>query len=198
MRQPELVTWLFVPLMTATGLLCLVRWRLASQLAGEERRLEASSALKGLGMAVMALPVGTGVALPEGLWVAVLVPAGLWSAAAAVRSAGHRRHHLEHAVGHLAMVYMAVSMAGRMANAAGAMPAMPGMAPVVGAAWLTGALLVFFGVCVVVSCTRLFDFAVAPSGARRYRGVGVLWSPQWPEACHLVLGVGMFTMLLAM
>ncbi|MCC9310978.1 DUF5134 domain-containing protein [Kitasatospora sp. RB6PN24] len=179
-------------LTAATGLYCALRCHLAPGTTREERHLDASTALKGLSMAAMALPFGAGRAVPELLWPVVLVPAALWSASGVLRSSVHRRHRIEHTVGHLAMLYMAVAMYSRVSSSA-EMAGMPDMAAVQGPAWLTAVLMLFFATASAVSCTRLF----IPAAARTGSG-DLLWAPQVKEACHLVLGISMFTMLLTL
>ena len=210
MHGSAVVDWLLAGLMGATGLYCLARL-LRSGAAPSERRLDASEALKGLGMAAMALPYGTARGVPVAVWAVLFGTAAAWSLAEGLMP-GHRGHHLYHAVGHLAMVYMDVV-------AASAMPGMAGMSQpghVAGFPLLTGALLLFFGGYVLVSGVRLIGTAdrSALGGAL---GVGVggglggarqgaqgsvtrrlLGAPELPGACRMVLGMGMFAMLLTM
>ncbi|WP_084718980.1 DUF5134 domain-containing protein [Streptacidiphilus carbonis] len=188
MQPPAPVAWLMVALMAATGLYCLARCRHAPRLSSEERRLDASAGLKGMAMAVMVFPLGVGPAVPEVLWLLVFLPAGLWSLGAALRGSIHRRHHLDHAVGHLAMAYMAVAMAGPMPRA-GSMPGMATMRTPAGLPWLTGALLVFFAASAVVSGTRLLGAGAPLAAGARAPLPEPLWAPQLPEACHIVLGL---------
>jgi hypothetical protein len=214
MHGPAAVGWLLTGLMGATGLYCLVRLvrRTASR---AERELDASEALKGLGMAAMAVPLGLGRQVPPAVWVVLFGVAAVWSLGAgllpgAPATPGHRGHHLYHGVGHLAMVYMAVVMG------AGAGAAMPGMAGMAGSATgagsplVTGALLVFFGGYAVLAGARLIASpGYAPASAGDGAGGGtprpgssvttrLLGAPELPHACRMVLGMGMFTMLLAM
>jgi hypothetical protein len=186
------VGWQLVALMGATGLYCLARLLLRPDPPRGERQLDASEALKGLGMAAMAVPYGIGRTVPAPVWLGVFAAAAMWSLAEAARSAEHRGHHLYHGVGHMAMVYMAVVMADPMA-------AMAGMNP--GLTWVTGALLLFFGGYSLVAGVRLIG-ASAAEGAGAGTGsravAGLLWAPELPRACRIVLGLGMLTMLLAM
>ncbi|WP_042396097.1 DUF5134 domain-containing protein [Streptacidiphilus carbonis] len=219
MHGPAAVGWLLTGLMGATGLYCLVRLvrRTASR---AERELDASEALKGLGMAAMALPLGTGRQVPPAVWVVLFGLAALWSLGAGLlpmtgsgtssgHPPGHRGHHLYHGVGHLAMVYMALVM-GTGAGTTGAGAAMPGMAGMAdqaagtgGSPAVTGALLVFFGGYAVLAGARMIAVPVPAGGgtgtARRGSVANrLLGAPELPQACRMVLGLGMFTMLLAM
>ncbi|MEY9836227.1 DUF5134 domain-containing protein [Streptacidiphilus sp. EB103A] len=213
MHGPAAVGWLLTGLMGATGLYCLVRLvrRTASR---AERELDASEALKGLGMAAMAVPLGLGRQVPLAVWVVLFGVAAVWSLGAGLlpgggasggrESGGHRGHHLYHGVGHLAMVYMAVATAAGAGTSA-AMPGMAGMSAGVGSPLVTGALLVFFGGYAVLAGARLI---AAPAPAAAPAGLGapqrgsvasrLLGAPELPQACRMVLGMGMFTMLLAM
>lgn len=204
MHGPAAVGWLLTGLMGATGLYCLVRLvrRTASR---AERELDASEALKGLGMAAMAVPLGLGRQVPLAVWVVLFGVAAVWSLGAGLlpggrAPGGHRGHHLYHGAGHLAMVYMAVAMAARAGTGA-AMPGMAGMAAGAGSPLVTGALLVFFGGYAVLAGVRLIAApAVAGVGAPQRGSVAnrLLGAPELPQACRMVLGMGMFTMLLAM
>jgi len=194
------VDWLLTGLMGATGLYCLGR-TLRRGASSAERQLDGSETLKGLGMAAMALPYGTGGAVPVGVWAVLFGGAAVWSLRAGVREgAGHRGHHLYHGVGHLAMIYMAVAMAG-VTGAVG-MAGTEGMSAMSGGSelpLLTGVLLVFFGGYTLLSGVRLI---AAPVGGRPVAAGGgsvasrLLGAPELPHACRMVLGLGMFTMLL--
>jgi hypothetical protein len=220
MHGSTVVDWLLAGLMGTTGLYCLARL-LRPGTPGDERQLDASEALKGLGMAAMALPYGLSRGVPVAVWALLFGGAAVWSLAEGLRPAGrrgtaagragqpgpgpghggHRSHHLYHAVGHLAMVYMA-------AVAASAMPGMAGMAGARGLSGiplLTGALLVFFGGYALVSGVRLVG-ATGPATAGSTPGAAgggsvarrLLGAPELPQACRMVLGMGMFAMLLTM
>lgn len=206
MLGPTLVGWLMAGLMGVTGLYCLGR-TLRPGAAGAERALDGSEALKGLGMAVMAVPYGLGRAVPVGVWVLLFGGAALWSLGAGLRTAAHpertggghpgqRGHHLFHGVGHLAMVYTAVAMA--RAGGAGAMGDMAGMAGGAGVPLLTDALLLFFGSTALLTGVRLISTPGVGAGLTRGGTVTgrLLGAPQLPHACRMVLGLGMFTMLL--
>ncbi|MFC1420583.1 DUF5134 domain-containing protein [Streptacidiphilus cavernicola] len=201
------VGWLLVGLMGATGLFCLGR-TLRPGAAPAERRLDGSEALKGLGMAAMALPYGLGRGVPVGVWAVLFGGAALWSLWAAAREgAGHRGHHLYHGVGHLAMVYMALAMAGAAGmSGTGGMAGMSGMSGGGGAELpaLTAGLLVFFGGYALLSGVRLIAAPAAGATATgTVAGAGsvavrLLGARELPHACRMVLGLGMFTMLLVM
>ncbi|MHA6759055.1 DUF5134 domain-containing protein [Streptacidiphilus sp. PAMC 29251] len=198
MHGPAVVGWLLAGLMGATGLYCLGR-TLRQGASPAERQLDGSETLKGLGMAAMALPYGLARGVPVGVWAVLFGGAALWSLRAGVREgAGHRGHHLYHGVGHLAMIYMAVGTAGAVG-----MEGMPGMAGGgLGSPALTGVLLVFFGGYALLSGVRL----ITAPGAGSVPGpavsgsvaVRLLGAPELPDACRMVLGLGMFTMLLGM
>ncbi|MGW9029511.1 DUF5134 domain-containing protein [Streptomyces sp. NPDC055722] len=168
--------------MAMVGLICLARLVRGPGPRGE-RELDASEAVKGLGMAAMALPYGVGRSVPEPLWVAVFGAAAVWSLAAALRSAEHRGHHLYHGVGHAAMVYMAVAMAAPMTT-------MAHMGPLSGLPWLTAGLLLFFAGYALVAGARLVG---APAGGGTVPGrpaaAGLLWGPELGQACRIALGL---------
>ena len=201
MHGSAVVDWLLAGLMGVTGCYCLARLRRPGA-DRAERRLDASEAVKGLGMAAMALPYGIGRDVPVWLWAALFGSAAAWSLAEGLRP-GHRGHHLYHAVGHLAMVYMALV-------AASGMPGMAGMASgaaagggTAGIPLLTGALLVFFGGYALVGGVRLIG-GQGPGAAASGPGLPgsvagrLLSAPELPNACRTVLGIGMFAMLLSM
>ncbi|WP_034087663.1 DUF5134 domain-containing protein [Streptacidiphilus albus] len=208
MHASAAVGWLLAALTGLTGLYCLMRLRRPGT-PRAQRRLDASEALKGLGMAAMAIPYGSARVVPVPVWVVLFGGAAAWSLVEGLRPGGHRGHHLYHAVGHLAMVYMALAMAGATAGAGAGTTAgagtMAGMAAPSGVPLLTGVLLVFFGCYVVVGGVRLVG--AAPSGATAVPGGGtgggsvvrrLLGAPELPDACRMVLGMGMFAMLLSM
>ena len=206
MHGSAVVDWLLAGLTGGTGLYCLVRL-LRPGAARAERRLDASEAVKGLGMAAMALPYGMARGVPVWLWAALFGAAALWSLGEGLRP-GHRGHHLYHAVGHLAMVYMAMVAASGMRGMAG----MSGDSAPAGIPLLTGALLLFFGGYAVVGGVRLIGAPGAGPGPGTGAGTGtgsaavahssvarrLLDAPELPNACRTVLGLGMFAMLLIM
>jgi hypothetical protein len=67
MHGSTVVDWLLAGLMGTTGLYCLARL-LRPGTPGDERQLDASEALKGLGMAAMALPYGLSRGVPVAVW----------------------------------------------------------------------------------------------------------------------------------
>ncbi|MEV5508485.1 DUF5134 domain-containing protein [Streptomyces orinoci] len=188
MHQPPLVGWLLVVLCTATGAYCLGGVRAGGV---GERRAARGDALMALGMAVMALPVWMSGAPSWGaaLFAAVFAAAGLRALSLVRRQGGG--HHLHHAIGAFAMVYMALAMA---AAPEGGHGGHTGHRPA-GAPPLTGLLLLYFAVYVVRSVPALLPAAVTPGAvaapvpARR---------PELTRACRLSMGIGMVTMLLTM
>ncbi|MGI5400631.1 DUF5134 domain-containing protein [Streptomyces sp. CA-135486] len=182
MHGPVLSGWLVVTLCGVTAAYCLMRMRSCS---GEARTAAGGEALMGLGMAVMAAPAAV-FALPEWGWV---VYAAVFGAAAlrALRPAHLAGHHLHHAVGSLAMVYMAVAMTtGGGVHAGHAAAGVP---------LLTGALLAYYAVYVLRSGVRLVPVASPAGGA-----VTVAWGarPELAPACRLAMGLAMLAMLLAL
>lgn len=204
MHASAAVGWLLAVLTGLTGLYCLVRLRRPGT-PGAQRRLDASEALKGLGMAAMAVPYGSARVVPVPVWVVLFGGAAAWSLVEGLRPGGHRGHHLYHAVGHLAMVYMALAMARAAAGAAADGGGMAGMTAPSGVPLLTGALLLFFGCYVLVGGVRLVGVAGTQAGTQAGTGAGggsavrrLLGAPELPDACRMVLGMGMFAMLLSM
>jgi hypothetical protein len=184
---PVTTGWLLVALCAAAGAYCVLRMRSG---VDEQRTAAAGEAVMGFGMAAMAVPAA---ALDPPGWVWP-VYAALF-AAAALRSLWAARssvHHLHHAVGSLAMVYMALAMtavpAGHAGHGGTGLPA------------LTGVLLVYFAVYVLVSGARLLPSAATgpagppvPSGALRWAE-----RPELARACRLGMGIAMLAMLLTM
>lgn len=195
MHGPPLIGWLLVALCAATGTYCLLRMR--GEPPGPGRRVARSEALMGWGMAAMAVPSAVLDPRPWG----PLAFAAVFGVAA-VRAVGH--HHLHHAMGALAMAYMALAMAAGPAGGHGhdasmaagghmASDTAPGGIPV-----LTGALLAYFAVYAVRSGLRLLpmtDGAVAGAGAP---SVGWSQRPELRHACRLTMAIGMFAMLLTL
>ncbi|WP_171162897.1 DUF5134 domain-containing protein [Streptomyces sp. I05A-00742] len=211
MHGPPLVGWLLVAVGTATGVYCLHRARSGG--AGE-RGAARGDALMGLGMAAMAVPVATpAVARPWGavLFAAVFGAAGLHALVLARRRADS--HHLHHAVGAFAMVYMALAMTGTSATGHGG-----GHRPA-GTPLLTGLLLVYFAVYVVRTLaaivpvpaalpgepawrSRAATGAASATGASGASGTGgpspVRGRAELTGACRVSMGIGMLAMLLTM
>ncbi|MFD5397775.1 DUF5134 domain-containing protein [Streptomyces sp. NPDC127097] len=199
MHGPVWVGWLLVLLGAAAGAYCLVRARSGPAAQRGEARGEG---LMALGMAAMAWPVAPPSWSPW-LFTAVFGAAGLWALA-------HR--HLHHAVGALAMAYMALAMvapASQQAGHTGQMGQMAqmgqagGTGPVAhsvpgGVPLLTGLLLVYFTGYVLAAGVRLVPAAGAGAGkgtaggAAGVAGAGVL------PACRVAMGIGMLAMLLAL
>ncbi|MFB7635301.1 DUF5134 domain-containing protein [Streptomyces sp. NPDC056149] len=199
MHTSPLVGWLLVALCAATGGYCLSRMRSGPP---AQRATARSEALMAGGMAVMALPASV-VAPPAWApwpYAVVFGAAGLWALL---------RRHLHHAVGALAMVYMALAMVGMrdmpgmqgmpsahgmtgmtgMTGAAGAGHAVPAGVPLV-----TGVLLVYYVVYVLAAGVRL-----APAGPASDGGTAVRpGAPGVLRACQVAMGVGMLAMLLAL
>lgn len=196
MHGPALSGWLLVVLCAAGGGYCLLRARRSS---GEERRAAGGEAVMGFGMAAMALPA-TVAAPPE--WVLVLY-VGVFGLAAvggllgAVRGGGHHLHHL---VGSLAMVYMAAAMMAAPGAAGTGAHAGHGGAGTAGIPVLTGALLVYFGVYVLRSGTRLVPVAVPAGGAGEARatGGGLVARSELTLVCRLSMALAMLAMLLTL
>ncbi|MFF0626323.1 DUF5134 domain-containing protein [Streptomyces sp. NPDC004296] len=206
MHTPPLVGWLLVLLCAATGGYCLTRARTGPP---AQRVTARGEALMALGMAVMALPASA-VAPPAWApwaYTAVFGAAALW---------GLVRRHLHHAVGALAMVYMALAMVGmpgmhdghgmpgggHPAAAMTGMTGMTGMAETAGGLHtapagvplLTGLLLAYYTVYVLAAGIRLAPAGTAAGGSRT-AGTG---PPTVLRACQVAMGLGMLAMLLAL
>ncbi|ORT60800.1 DUF5134 domain-containing protein [Streptomyces sp. CB03238] len=185
MHGPAMSGWLLVALCVTAGAYCLARMRSCS---GAERRAAVDEAVMGFGMAAMAVPAAV-VAPPEWAWAVYAVVFGaasvraLWSAR---RGAGHHVHHL---VGSLAMVYMAVTMAGGGGGAHTAHGAAGGV-PLV-----TGLLLAYYTVYVLRSGLRLVPVAVGAFGPVGGGGWGT--GPEVALACRVSMGLAMVAMLVA-
>ncbi|AQW54985.1 DUF5134 domain-containing protein [Streptomyces violaceusniger] len=214
MHGAPLVGWLLVALCAATGAYCLLQMR--GEPPGPGRRIAGAEALMGWGMAAMAVPSTVLDPRPWGpaAFAAVFAVAAV-RALLPVRGAGLPGHRLHHAIGALAMVYMALAMmtgttGGHHHTGQTAPGRMAGGVPL-----LTGVLLVYFAVYVVRSGLRLVpmtdgaldgagvravDDADAGAGARAGAGSsGTGWSrrPELRHACRLSMGIGMCAMLLA-
>ncbi len=187
MHGPAVVSWLLAALTAAAAASCISRLRSSPaqhrppgtrRLPGHES--DAAEALMGLGMAAMAV---TGPAVPAEVWAWLfgLPAAGFLLAALAPGRPGRRVHRLHHAVGALAMTYMALAMTASPAHAhhtAGA-----------GLPLLTGGLLLYFGGYSLWAGSRLL---AVPGGGIRTGTAGL------PQACRLTMGIGMFAMLLTL
>ncbi|MFF4642804.1 DUF5134 domain-containing protein [Streptomyces sp. NPDC001389] len=177
--------WLLVLLCAVSGAYCLLRARRADRRA---RGMAAGEAVMGFGMAVMAVPSGTG---PWGPQILLAVCCGasvhaLWL----LRGGSHHAHHL---VGTLAMAYMALSAtAGHVHGRAGL--------PLV-----TGALLLYYSGYVLLGGARLVTAGGALSAAAGpgdagggAGGTGGGGAGELVRACRLAMGIGMLAMLLSM
>ncbi|MFJ8584214.1 DUF5134 domain-containing protein [Streptomyces sp. NPDC093595] len=183
MHGPAMTGWLLAALCGSTAAYCLVRMR---RCGGAERTAAGGEAVMGFGMAAMAVPVS----VPQG-WVVYAAVFGAASLHAAwpARRGGHHLHHL---VGSLAMVYMAVVMAGAGSGAHGG----HGLAGPGGVPLVTGALLAYYAVYVVRAGTRLVPVAVPAGGPVAdgpvAAGAGVA------AACRVSMGTAMLAMLLTL
>lgn len=220
MRGSEAVGWLLAALLAGAGGYCLARLCARREAPAADRQSDASEAVMGFGMALMAVPLAWSRHLPPALWLALFGTAALWSLLCLARHLRHRGpgsprgHHAYHAAGHATMVYLVLVGGGTGAAGGGAeaapgmagMPEMPGMAAmggsggVAGFAPLTGALLLFFCAHALVSGYRLLDAghgsaASAPGGSFTAR---LLRGRELPHACRIVMGLGMAAMLLLM
>ncbi|MER7844692.1 DUF5134 domain-containing protein [Kitasatospora sp. NPDC096077] len=190
MHGPTLVNWLLALLTATAGVYCLTRLRRAPCATASPgarhahpslaRESDAAEALMGLGMAAMAV---TGATVPTAVWACLFgLPAAAFLLAALYAPTG-RAHRLHHAVGALAMTYMAL-----------AMTASPGghhhdHAAALGTPLLTGTLLLYFGGYSLWSGARLL---------RTSAGTLVVGATGLPRACRLTMGIGMFAMLLTL
>ncbi|RLU89150.1 DUF5134 domain-containing protein [Streptomyces griseocarneus] len=193
MHGPPLIDWLLVALCAATGAYCLASMRPGGR---TESTATGGDALMGLGMAAMAVPTAALDTRPWGAAVFAVVfgAAGLRSLLVA---RGHADGpHLHHAIGALAMVYMALAMAGTPMDshsghsepghaAGGHVPA--------GTPLLTGLLLMYFAVYVVRSVAALAPVVSVTAGEAVWPG-----RPNLTNACRLSMGIGMLAMLLTL
>ncbi|MFD8013442.1 DUF5134 domain-containing protein [Streptomyces sp. NPDC058955] len=192
MHGPALSGWLLVALCAASGAYCLLRMRAC---AGEERRAARAEAVMGFGMAAMALPAAV-VGPPSWSWA---VYAALFGAVALGDLFAARRdaHRLHHAVGSLAMLYMAFAMA-PAAGAAQGVHGAHGAGAVGGIPLLTGGLLLYYGVYVLRTGARLVPVAPHPRPAGAAGAAGAdAWAtrPELTVVCRLSMGLAMLAML---
>jgi hypothetical protein len=146
----------------------------------------------GFTMAVMALPTPFRADVPALVWWLVLAPGAGWSLVSAARTRTHRRHHAEHVLGHLAMLYVAVAMAGST-HGIGQLAAVSQAA---GLPWFTGTLIVVFTADAVFAGTRvLLPASAGATGPHHLNGQAPLRAPRMPDACHAGLALGMTVML---
>ncbi|MFI6844166.1 DUF5134 domain-containing protein [Kitasatospora sp. NBC_00085] len=197
MHGPVLVSWLLALLTAAAGGYCLTRLRRSPCAGGPATgRLHAyesnaAEALMGFGMAAMAV---SGSAVPAPVWALVFgAPAAAFLLAAVWAgpdTPARRAHRLHHAIGGLAMTYMALAM-GAASGHGGHHHAASAGTPL-----LTGALLLYFGGYSLWAGTRLLATPTGgPPGAAGGAGAATAGLPQ---ACRLSMGIGMFAMLLTM
>ncbi|MFF9147616.1 DUF5134 domain-containing protein [Streptomyces sp. NPDC014861] len=193
MHGPALSGWLLVAVCAAVGAYCLLRMRTCS---GEERRAARAEAVMGFGMAAMALPSAV-VGPPSWSWA---VYAALFGAVAAADLLATRRHghRLHHAVGSLAMVYMALAMAPSAGGAAA--HTAHGAGATGGVPLLTGGLLLYFMVYVLRTGARLVPVAphtrAGDATAGAAGGGGPAWAtPELTLVCRLSMGLAMLAML---
>jgi hypothetical protein len=188
MHGPPLTGLLLTALCAGVGALCLLRMR---AVAAEERRGAAGDAVMGLGMAAMALPPGLPgpAAWTAGAFAAVF-GAAFVRAVLPLRTAGH---HLHHAIGALAMVYMAVAMGAADHGGHGAAAGLPAV---------TAGLLAYFVLYVLYGGLRpVAAGAAAGFGGGGFGGGGFGgWAarPELAGACRVCMGAGMVAMLLAL
>ncbi|MFJ9851146.1 DUF5134 domain-containing protein [Streptomyces sp. NPDC101150] len=201
MHGPPLVGWLLVLLCGAAGAYCLAQARTGTAARRGELRGEG---LMGLGMAVMALPASAMAAPAWSSWLfaGAFGAMGLWALA---------RRHVHHAVGALAMVYMALAMvlpaaagggvggpahlaemhhAGPMGQVGPMSHAAPGGLPL-----LTVVLLAYYTVFVIAAGLRLAPAAVAAEGPVAAVAAG---RPAVIRACRVAMGIAMLAMLLTL
>ncbi|MFJ5807341.1 DUF5134 domain-containing protein [Streptomyces sp. NBC_01426] len=179
--------WLLVLLCGVSGAYCLLR---ASRAGREGRGPAAGEAVMGLGMAVMAVPPGTGAWGARILLVAFCAAAAhaLWL----LRAGAHHAHHL---VGSLAMAYMAyqgLAMTAGHGHDTGAGAAR-------GVPLVTGVLLVYFTGYVLLAGARLMAGGggrpVVSAAGGQSLAAAVGGAGELTRACRLAMGIGMLAML---
>lgn len=188
-----MVGWLLVVLCAAAGAYCLTRVRGTRERDPVRRQQARGEALMALGMAVMALPATAVVLSGWSAWVfaAVFGAAGVWAVTA---------RHPHHAIGSLAMVYMALAMAAAGAGGHGAAAGHGAHGGSGGLPALTSLLLLYYAVHAVASGVRLIPApaAVTTAGAP-VPSAGAAPGPPRAEllsACRTAMSMAMFTMLL--
>ncbi|MER6310952.1 DUF5134 domain-containing protein [Streptomyces sp. NPDC001739] len=202
MHAPPLVGWLLVLLCAGAGAYCLAR---AGGVPPAQRAAARGEGVMALGMAVMAVPASVVAPPPWSPWLFTAV----FGAAAVVALV---RRHLHHAVGALAMVYMALAMVwpGGPAGRPGAGHGMagtdhlgsmthsaPGGVPLV-----TALLLAYYTVYVIGAGVRLVPAAGAAADGPAVAGAPVVAAGAGTadvlRACRVAMGIGMLAMLLMM
>ncbi|MDK1474703.1 DUF5134 domain-containing protein [Streptomyces sp. 549] len=177
MHGPEPVAWLLFGVCALAAAVCLRRTRSGP---AAHRRTAATEAVMALGMAAMALPPQP---VPAAAFAVLFTAVAAHSAALLVQGAPHQAHHFAEAA---AMVYMALAMPDPAAAAAHAGHE-PGGVP-----WVTGALLVYFGLYTLRTGTRLMP---GPDSGGPAATSG---SPEVAVACRLTLALGMSAMLVGL
>lgn len=168
--------WLLVLLCAVSGACCL--WRSGRSDGGPAA---AGDAVMGFGMALMAVPLGTGGGWQAPLLGAVFCGAAL-HAAWLLRGGLHHAHHL---IGSLTMVYMALAAVGAgQGHEHGQGAGLP---------LLTGPLLVYYAGYVVLGGARLVTVGEAGTAAHPARAAG---TAEVIRACRLTMAMGMLVMLL--
>ncbi|MFI8103351.1 DUF5134 domain-containing protein [Streptomyces sp. NPDC086023] len=211
MHGTTTTAWLLVLLCAASGGSCLLRLRTGT---ADERAGAGAEALMAFGMAAMAVPVA---ALWSPEWSrlvlgGVFLGAGAWALWGLRRPDCRRSHHVHHAVGSLAMVYMVAAMAAVPGTGAAAHHAVPGAG---GVPLLTGVLLLYYAAYVLRGGLRLLPVTArggagvgvgAGGSAGASAGGGAPGAGRVPgaargevaEACRLAMGMGMFAMLVGL
>ncbi|MFJ5266099.1 DUF5134 domain-containing protein [Streptomyces sp. NPDC088387] len=186
MHGPASLGWLLVALCAATGAYCVLRMRSGVE---EQRRAAGDEAVMGFGMAAMAVPAAV-FTPPSWTWAGY---AALFGAVGlrALWTARTGAHHLHHAVGALAMVYVAVAMTVSAGPGAGHAHGGSGLPPV------TGVFLLYFTGYVLLSGPRLVPL---PGMVGAAATAPVPWGdrPELARACRLSMGIAMVAMLLPM
>ncbi|AWZ07015.1 MULTISPECIES: DUF5134 domain-containing protein [unclassified Streptomyces] len=175
--------WLLVLLCAVSGAYCL--WRAGRSGGGSAA---AGEAAMGFGMALMAVPLGTGGGWQGPALGTVFCGAAL-HALWLLRTGPHHAHHL---VGSLTMVYMALAPGAGPGHGHGQGAGLP---------LLTGLLLLYFAGYVVLGGARLVTVGGAgvPAGAAGPAGsAGSAGAAEVVRACRLTMGMGMLAMLLTM
>ncbi|MEU6309543.1 DUF5134 domain-containing protein [Streptomyces sp. NPDC047014] len=164
----SLPSWLLVLLCAVSGAYCLRRVRGPGGAAAGE-------AVMAFGMALMALPLGSG-----GGWRMPVLGAVFCAAALhALWLLRHGTHHAHHLVGSLTMACLS------LAPGTGHGSAVPPL--------LTGALLLYYAGYVVLGGTRLIT-----AGGPAVPGDESCGDGEFVRACRLAMGLGMLAMLLTM
>jgi hypothetical protein len=151
----------------------------------------------GFGMAVMAAPASAVRSAPPAALVALFAAAAAWELWLVREHRSAKReaaHHLHHAVGALAMVYMALAMAGGSGGGHHSSAAAAAGIPL-----LTGVLLAYFAVYVLRSGVRLLPAGTGGAGGPAGPpGCAVRDEPGFALACRLAMGTGMIAMLVTL